>query len=219
MAPSGGNYTNNSIWYVYLKNETIGTLVYDTFRGNLNLTATNTLPYVVWTYPADGATGIELPLTNISAYFVDDNGDTMNITWWTTKGDDNWTTWYNEIGWNYSTHNGTNMSNQTFNYSQRYNTRWRWGNTTYTWGVNISDGTEWANYTFTFTTNSTTTFGKNARYDVTTENPPSIDVSDISATWNNRGGMKDYLGLYDVANYGDVDVSDISAIWNGRDGI
>jgi hypothetical protein len=102
---------------------------------------------------------------------------------------------------------GTYVCNQTFNNSQRFNTKWRWGDTTYYWYVNVTDGTVWVNETYSYTSGS-------SRYDANTDY--TVDVFDLSTTWANRAGIETYLGIYDVNADSIVDVFDLSAVWANR---
>jgi len=131
----------------------------------------------------------------------------MNLTFYTNKTD-TWTNSWSSIGANSSIHDGIFYSNQTFNNSQRFNTKWRWGQTKYYWRVNITDGKGWTNETYYFTTSG-------SRYDMDTDGV--VDVSDLSVDWANRDALQSYLGIYDVNADATIDVSDLSLIWYNRD--
>jgi hypothetical protein len=164
----------------------------------------NELPEVLWQYPVHGNLTTPIPLTNISLGVVDANGDMMNLSIYTNKSSDSWTPIFNDIGSNSSVFNGTYMCNQTFNNTQRFNTRWRWGYTVYYWFVNISDGSGWTNETYYFRT-------KESRYDINLDT--EVNVLDLSMDWANNWLSYDCLGLYDVDANDIVNVLDLSTIW------
>ena len=169
----------------------------------------NTVPQINWTYPADAASGVSFTptgLANISAAIYDSDGDTMNMYFFTNKTS-TWDSGWFEIGTNITEGEGYNYSNQTFNILERYNTQWRWGATTYYWYANITDGKSWTNQSFTYTTGG-------SRYDVA--GTGDVVSTDVSWAWNNRQGVKSYLGIYDVDNSGDIVSGDISLIWANR---
>ena len=85
---------------------------------------------------------------------------------------------------------------------------WMWGNTSYQWSVNITNGSGWTNNSYSYTT-------AGSRYDVS--NNGIVNVQDLSYTWVYRStGSEPYDGLYDVDDNGDINVSDLSFIWNNR---
>jgi len=169
----------------------------------------NMLPVIVWEYPADTATGVSITptgLANISVYVTDDNGDNLDIYFFTNKTN-TWDSGWNAIGENLTVGNGTYLCNQTFNVSQRYNTQWRWGATKYYWYINVTDGNAWVNESKTYTTGT-------SRYDVTSSG--DVVSEDVSWAWGNRQGQASYLGIYDVDASGDIVSGDISDIWANR---
>jgi len=161
----------------------------------------NVPPSVNWVYPVNGEASESVLLTNISVSVSDNNGDTLDIYFFTNKTD-TWDNSWNAIGSNLTVTNGTYMCNQTFNMSQRYNTRWRWRGTTYYWSINITDGEEWTNNTYHFTT-------EDSRYDI--DNNDNVFVGDLADTWANKD--KSYLGLYDVDMNENIFVGDLAEIW------
>jgi hypothetical protein len=112
------------------------------------------------------------------------------------------------------THQGTwitvasfsNVGNNTYSYTPSGND-WLWGNTTYTWSINVTDGTSWTNKTYTFNTN-----GK--RYDVNNDN--ITNFQDTGLVWVHRTGLLPYDGLYDVNQDGEVNFQDAGLIWANR---
>jgi len=164
----------------------------------------NVAPSINWVYPLNGEASEEVTLINISAGITDDNEDTLDIYFFTNKTT-SWTNSWNAIGSNLSVGNGTYMCNQTFNSSERFNTRWRWKATTYYWSINVSDGTTWTNNTYYFTTEP-------SRYDV--DDDESVFVGDLNIVWANRN--KAYLGLYDTDADSTIFVGDLNAIWANK---
>ena len=92
-----------------------------------------------------------------------------------------------------------------------------WGNTTYTWSVNVSNATSWVNESYTFTTNATSGDGANARYDV--DGDDDVDLFDALYTWNNREFQATYNGIYDFSLNDRISVQDVLYVWNNRGGV
>ena len=91
-----------------------------------------------------------------------------------------------------------------------------WGNTTYTWSVNVTNSTgAWLNESYTYTTIELAT-GANARYDV--NNDTSVDIQDTLLVWNNRDGEAEYKGIYDVSETipRNIGIQDALYVWNGK---
>ena len=168
----------------------------------------NTYPVINWTYPANGASGVNLLLDNISCYVYDNDGDALTIYMYTNKSIiDNWNSVWNSIGTNVTDGFGHNLSNQTFNLSDDFNTRWRWGGTTYHWWINVTDGKAWVNESFYYTTGD-------SRYDVNLDH--IVDVFDLNKDWSRRAALKSYVGVFDVNADSVVDVFDLNSIWSNR---
>jgi len=172
----------------------------------------NDAPTIVWQYPVDTSIAVTLPLTNISVVISDANADNMDVYIFTNKSGwgnsvDTWTPIWNSIGTNTTVTNGTYVCNQTFNNSELFNTRWRWGGTTYYWYVNVTDGKTWTNETFSYTT-------AGSRYDVTTSG--DVVFGDAIRVWDYRAGSQPYRGLYDVNAGGDVTFDDAIDVWDNR---
>ena len=92
-------------------------------------------------------------------------------------------------------------------------TQFIWGNTTYTWTVNITDGVTWINNSYTYTTTHLA-HGANARYDVSNDN--WVDGSDLLSDYAHRTGQTPYDGIYDVNNDDWIDGSDLLQIYANR---
>ncbi len=105
------------------------------------MTTTAVAPTLSNSYPANGATDVELTPT-LHIIVNDAEGDTMNITFRT-----NATGTWGDIGSNNSVSNGTYY--QTNSSMNSYSTK-------YWWSVNCTDGTSWTNETYHFTTRDPT---------------------------------------------------------------
>ena len=92
-----------------------------------------------------------------------------------------------------------------------------WGNISYEWAVNVTNGTVWENRSYIYTTEQTVD-SANARYDV--NNDDTVDIFDCLYVWNNRDGEASYNGIYDVSDGGVgnelIDVFDVMYIWNNK---
>ena len=100
-----------------------------------------------------------------------------------------------------------NVGNGTYNYIPLGND-WIWGNTTYTWSINVTDGRSWTNKTFTFSTGG-------SRYDVNNDN--KVNFVDAGIVWVHRTTNAVYDALYDVNGTGDVTFVDAGLTWVNRD--
>ena len=172
----------------------------------------NSPPVINWTYPSGDSVDINLVLNNISCYIYDNDGDNMDVYFYTNKSGmgnqtDTWDSTINCIGSNKTVSNGHYWWNQTTNKTDRYCTKWRWGGTYYTFYVNVTDGKTWTNDTFVYMT-------EGSRYDVTTSG--DVVATDASKAWTYRTGETSYLGIYDVNGGGDITATDASLIWSNR---
>lgn len=142
------NDTTDGKDYTYNTTISIGTHNY-TFTCSdgdaINITDVYTGPTVTSTpavqgavVPPDGGVNISINpqlYVNCSDY----DGDTMNATWWWLSGG----VWYQF---------GSNSSFTNENITQLNGANFSVYNTTYTWSLNLTDGTSWTNSTYTFTT-------------------------------------------------------------------
>ena len=85
---------------------------------------------------------------------------------------------------------------------------WVWGNTTYIWSVNVTDGVFWVNKSYNFRTGG-------SRYDV--NNDCEVNFQDAGKVWIHRTSISDYDSLYDVNQNGDVNFQDAGLTWINRD--
>jgi uncharacterized repeat protein (TIGR01451 family) len=167
---------------------------------------TNTAPRITAYNPVYERHGTSLLLVGINATVEDDDADTMNVYFLTTKTT-TWTNGWNSMGTNTSVNNGTYQCNQTFNNSAKYNTKWRWGNTEYYWNVNLTDGKIWVNESYTFTTD-------HVRYDLNTDS--WVDGTDLLLDYAYRTGVEPYDGIYDVDGDDWIDGTDLLLIYANR---
>ena len=88
-----------------------------------------------------------------------------------------------------------------------------WGNTTYHWYVNVTDGSTWINSSYEYTTTELAN-GANARYDVS--NDDWVDGTDLLADYAHRTGTLSYDGIYDVDGDGWIDGTDLLLVYANR---
>ena len=162
-------------------------------------------------YPVNQSTEVSRPPTNIS---IDVSGTNIDATIYfynmtpTNTGFIKLAEWSGESSGRLEVKN-LNVINTTLK-------EFIWGNTTYNWTVNVTDGSTWINYSYWYTTKEFAS-GANARYDMVADD--DVDVQDALLTWNNREGIAGYVynGIYNVAgNDRDVDVQDALTVWNNR---
>ncbi|MCK5258150.1 MAG: hypothetical protein KAJ69_01425 [Thermoplasmatales archaeon] len=151
-------------------------------------------------YPAYESIGISRPPTNLSVKINGTNLDAYFYLYNMTPVTDTWTRFAN---W-------TNVSTQRCEFTNftDMDNDWMWGNTSYQWSVNATNGSTWSNTSYYYTTTGT-------RYDVS--NNEIVNVQDLSYTFGYFStGSKPYDGLYDVNDNGAINVQDLSFIWNNR---
>jgi parallel beta-helix repeat protein len=168
----------------------------------------NISPIISKTYPENGSLGTEesgsiayRPPVELNTTVENPNGNQMDVYLMWKQHD-----YYHEGEWITLT-SYLGINNGTYNYIPSGN-NWIWGNTSYTWSVNITDGTYWTNKTFTFTTGG-------SRYDV--NNDGKVNFIDAGIVWVHRTTNAVYDGLYDVNQDGDVNFIDAGKTWVNRD--
>ncbi|MEA1877240.1 MAG: hypothetical protein U9N86_10285, partial [Bacteroidota bacterium] len=186
--------------------------------GSFSFTAASASAFnITDPYPSNQTVNLTRPPTNLSAYIDGTNITTYFFFYNMTPTVD---IWVEIVNW-------TNISNQRCTVIDIYNgatgsnftlREFIWGNKTYNWSVNATDGNIWINKTYTYSTEQTVD-GANARLDV--NNDDTVDVFDALQSWNNRDGQSTYNGIYDVSVdiQGDsplIDVFDALLIWNRR---
>jgi len=174
-----------------------------------NSTATATTNFTIQIsspYPANSSTELSRPPANVSIW-ANGTGLTIYITYVNMSP----LTPITEICASFS---GVSTGRYAFTSFSSNGTNWIWGNTTYTWWVNATDGNNhWDNATYHYTTDSVAT-GANARLDIT--NDDVVNVLDLSSIWAHRSALLDYDRMYDVNSDNTVNVIDVSITWIGR---
>jgi parallel beta-helix repeat protein len=149
-------------------------------------------------YPIDTSTHVERPPVCLG---VDVTGYTLQVTF----------KWLNHTStspaWQEVASFDVMCGRFECNPAELSGTPWIWGNTTYTWSVNITNGISWTNKTFTFTTDGN-------RYDV--NNNDEVSFVDAGLVWIHRTSRVEYDGLYDVNQDGVVNFVDAGLTWTHR---
>jgi hypothetical protein len=115
--------------------------------------------------------------------------------------------WKNHTGKWVSLQTYTGVGNGSYAFIPSTTNEWIWGNTTYFWSVNVTDGVSWTNETFHYTTNG-------SRYDV--NNDDKVNFQDAGLVWVHRTSLTPYDGIYDVNNDGQVNFQDAGLTWTHR---
>lgn len=196
--------TSDSNGYVQFSNSVWSTQHFEIFgdEGASSFAVSNP-------YPSNSATSIQRPPENLSAH-VAGSGLSVYIYFRNLTGTSH--------SWdlvNYWSSGGTARYEYTDFTTDFTNSEFFFGNTTYTWSVNATNGTTWSNNTYTYTTNTTTPGGANARYDV--NNNVEVTIQDALYVWNNRLGEATYNRIYDISDNDEVTVQDVLYVWNGRE--
>ena len=161
----------------------------------------NEAPVIVLNYPVHTAEDVERPPAMLNASVVDPEGTFMDVyLLWRCLG-------HYYLGEWLTLSTVLHVGNGTYGYIPMGHD-WIWGNTTYTWSVNVTDGIFWTNRTFTFTTGG-------SRYDV--NNDCTVNFIDAGKVWVHRTSQASYDGLYDVNQDGDVNFVDAGKTWVNRD--
>jgi len=179
-----------SIWG-YNKTDNNYSLGYDSAQGTTQGDIS-----ILNEYPANKSTGVERPPTNFSISVTGTNLD-INFSFLNMNGT-------SDVYESFKTWTGESAGRIEFTPPGLDDTRFVWGNTTYHWYVNITDGSTWLNKSFWFNTSG-------SRYDV--DNNDNVFVGDLSSTWANRAVYNRY---YDTDGNGNIFVGDLSTIWANR---
>jgi len=180
------------------------------------LTLLNEPPVVYDEYPENESMDVERPPTELRVTVDDPNNDTLDvyIKWKVIckccinnsnccySYDDDWIT----------VKNFTGVANGTYEFIPSDDVTiwlndWIWGNTTYIWSVNVTDGTFWTNETYQYTTGG-------SRYDV--NNNDLVNFQDAGLVWVHRTSEVCYDGIYDVNQDGQVNFQDAGLTWINR---
>jgi hypothetical protein len=148
--------------------------------------------------PTNGSTSVSRPPSELSISVEDPDGDPVNVYIRLKNHTGTWVTLESYLM----------VGNGIYVYTPPYENDWIWGNTTYTWSVNVTDGITWTNQTYVFTT-------KGSRYDV--NNNDKVNFQDAGLVWTHRTSAVPYDGLYDVNQDGKVNFQDAGLTWVHRD--
>ncbi len=188
------------VWYNSDSNY-IATLTVTDSESDTVIDSTNvfvfTIPVIYDEYPVNNSIGVERPPTNISSTVEDIGGDNLDVHFQWRNHDNMWVT----------LQAFTDVGNGTYDYIPVGND-WIWGDTSYIWSVNVTDGFGWANQTFFYTTGG-------SRYDI--NNNDVVNFQDAGLCWIHRDTVVPYDGLYDVNLNGVVNFQDAGLCWINRD--
>ena len=166
-------------------------------NGTITVVDTTNSSVVVTVHPVNASCSVNRPPQELSLTIAvfDDSPIDVFIGWKNHTG--LWVTLATYLAVKNGSYNVTSSGND-----------WIWGNTTYTWGVNVTDGTAWTNRTYSYTT-------KGSRYDVNNNN--IVNFQDAGLVWVHRTSITPYDGLYDVNQDGQVNFQDAGLTWVHRD--
>jgi parallel beta-helix repeat protein len=155
-------------------------------------------PIIYGEYPVTDSTDVMRPPSELCATVEDPDGDLMDICIRWKNHDGEWVTveTYDDVG------------NGTYNFIPPIENDWIWGNTTYVWSVNATDGTLRTNNMYQYTTSG-------SRYDVS--NDDLVNFHDAGLVWVHRTSGVDYDGIYDVNQDGQINFGDAGLTWINRD--
>jgi len=145
-----------------------------------------------------GAIDVNRPPAELGITIGDSEEDTMDI----------YIKWKNHTGEWVILEQYLDVENGTYNFVSFEGNDWIWGNTTYYWCVNATDGSLWTNETYQYTT-------RGSRYDI--NNNGVVNFQDAGLVWAHRTSIADYDALYDVDNDGQVNFQDAGLTWINRD--
>ena len=148
--------------------------------------------------PANNSINVLRPPAELKATVEHPDGLPMNV----------YIKWKNHSGQWVTLQTYTGVDNGTYNFIPPTTNDWTWGNTTYMWSVNVTDGTVWVNETYSFTTGG-------SRYDVNNNNV--VNFQDAGLVWTHRTSIVPYDALYDVNSNGQVNFQDAGLTWVNRD--
>lgn len=229
---------NESGWPTYPQSPTNGTIVYNgslDYFNDTGLANATLYYYTAWTwnntyqnhsldndtataatqgfiqvsdpFPVNESTEVSRPPSNLS---VQINCTNVNITFYFLNLSQHPSAWQQAFNW---PHGNTSRFEINNLFNGNFSTQFIWGNTTYYWWVNVTDGNDWVNNSYNFST-IVSASGADARYDINKDN--AVDVFDLNDDWSKRAGQASYDNLYDVNNDGVVDVFDLNEIWTER---
>jgi parallel beta-helix repeat protein len=212
--PSGGNYWSDYTGFDNYSgpgqnitgSDGIGDTSYEVTSINFDYyplmnpwSISNTPPIITDEFPTDGSTGVNRPPMELNVTVKDVDGDSMNVL----------IRWKNHLGVWETLETFSAVGNGVYNTMNFTSNYWTRGNTTYTWSINVTDGSVWINQTYTFTTGG-------SRYDV--DNNGIVDFRDAGLCWAQRTSFPSQDDLiYDVDGNGIIDFRDAGLCWSNRD--
>ena len=161
----------------------------------------NMPPFVYDEYPQNESIDVERPPSELNVTIEDPNDDAMNIYIKWRKHD------YYHFGELVTLASYTGVYDGTYNFIPPTENDWIWGDTTYVWSVNVTDGIVWINETYQYTTGG-------SRYDV--NNNDLVNFQDAGLVWIHRTSEVYYDGIYDVNQDGQVNFQDAGLTWINR---
>jgi hypothetical protein len=161
-------------------------------------TQQNPPPFLETPFPANETTNTPRPPAQLQINVTDPNNDMLDVSFH----------WKNHTGHWVGLQTYTGVGNGSYNVIPPKTNEWIWGNTTYMWSVNATDGTSWTNETYHYTT-------RGSRYDV--NNNDIVNFQDAGLVWVHRTSLVPYDGLYDVNQDGQVNFQDAGLTWVNRD--
>jgi hypothetical protein len=165
-------------------------------NGTITVIGTLKPPVIGAVNPANESTYAYRPIQELSCTIADSDNSPMDvyIRWRNHTGE--WVTLATFLGVQNGSYTVTPVGND-----------WIWGNTTYVWSVNVTDGITWTNQTYLYTT-------KGSRYDVNNNN--KVNFQDVGLVWIHRTSVSPNDGLYDVNQDGKVNFKDAGLTWTHR---
>jgi len=173
--------------------------------GNDNITifyVPNNPPIILDQYPINGSIGQSRPPVELNVTVGDPDADAMDVYIRWRKHD------YYQFGEWVTLEGHRGVYNGTYNTVNLTGNDWIWGNTTYFWSVNVTDGALWTNETYEYTTGG-------SRYDVS--NNGIVNFQDAGLIWIHRTSEAPCDGIYDVNQDGQVNLQDAGLTWINRD--
>jgi hypothetical protein len=158
----------------------------------------NEEPSIYYVNPGFAETSVDRPPEELNCTVYDEEGEQMTIMF----------RWKNHLNIWETLEIFTMAFNGLYSYIPPDTDEWKWGNTTYIWSINATDGISWTNQTYQFTT-------KGNRYDV--DNNDIVDFRDAGLCWAHRTStpIEEDL-IYDVDGNGIIDFRDAGLCWANR---
>ena len=157
-------------------------------------------------FPDNESTEVTRPPANLS---VDVSGTDLDVYIYfinMTPTSDTWTL----VNHNSSVSNERVVINSLTDFGTTY--EFEWGNHTYNWSVNITDGETWTNESYWFNTVQQVSGSADAWKDTEVDN--DVDIFDCIQVYNWYNGGSPYNGFFDIEEDNDVDIFDVIEVFN-----